>query len=250
VAASRLDAAAGRLVSVAAPGGESPYPVAMRPTTRIAEARTPAGEALVLTEHDGTWSVSVGRDMLMSSAAHHSEEEMAELVDGGPDARILVGGLGMGYTLRAVLDRLGAEGRVDVVELIPAVVEWNRGPLAPLAGRPLEDPRVSVEIRDVVGHVAAHRNTWDGILLDVDNGPEAFTTPGNARMYRQPGLRTLLRALRPGGVLVIWSAFDSPAFVRALSKAGFRADALRTHARGGGRKRNRHTLFIGRRGDR
>jgi spermidine synthase len=219
----------------------------MKPTIVLDEARTPAGEVMKLTERSGYYSVSVGRDLLMSSGEHHSEERMAELAIGDaaawPESRVLIGGLGMGYTLRAALDRLGPDGRAVVVELMEAVVAWNRGPLAHLAERPLDDPRASVEVVDLVDYLAAQPEPFDGILLDVDNGPEAFTTQTNSRLYSRNGLRRLRAALRPGGTLVVWSAFDSPEFVRRLQQAGFSARSVR--ARGRGRKGSRHTLFVG-----
>ncbi len=221
----------------------------MDPTKLIAEARTPAGERLTLTSRSGYFSVGVGRDLLMSSAEHHSEERVAELAladaAAWPGTRVLIGGLGMGFTLRAALDRLGAGGRAVVVELMPAVVEWNRGPLAHLAERPLDDPRVTLEVADLVDYVAARPEPFDGIVLDVDNGPEAFTATSNSRLYSRNGLRRLLAALRPGGTLVVWSAFESPPFLRRMQQAGFAARAVR--ARGRGKKGARHTLFVGRR---
>jgi spermidine synthase len=221
----------------------------MDPTKLIDEARTPAGEIMKLTSRSGYFSVSIGRDLLMSSAEHHSEERMAELAIGDavawPETRVLIGGLGMGFTLRAALDRLGPDGRAHVVELMPAVVEWNRGPLAHLAEHPLDDTRASIEVVDLVDFLAARPEPFDGILLDVDNGPEAFTAQSNSRLYSRNGLRRLLAALKPGGALVVWSAFDSPPFVRKLQQAGFSARAVR--ARGRGKKGARHTLFVAKR---
>ena len=221
----------------------------MDPTKLIDEALTPAGETMKLTSRSGYFSVSVGRDLLMSNSEHHSEERMAELAladtAAWPETRVLVGGLGMGYTLRAALDRAGPDGRVVVVELMPAVVKWNRGPLAHLADHPLDDPRVALEVVDIVDYLAARPEPFDGILLDVDNGPEAFTAASNHRIYGRKGLRNLHSALRPGGTLVVWSAFDSPGFVRKLQDAGFAAKAVR--ALGRGNKGARHTLFVGRR---
>ena len=176
---------------------------------------------------------------------------MAELACEGaarsPGARLLVGGLGMGYTLRAALDRLGPDAMVVVVELLEAVVRWNRGPLADLAERPLDDPRSHLEVVDLVDYLAAKPEPFDGILLDVDNGPEAFTTSGNARLYSERGLTRLRKALRPGGTLVVWSAFESPRFVGVMERAGFSVRAERARARG--RKGGRHTLYVGRRPD-
>jgi len=222
----------------------------MQPRILIDEARTPDGSLLKLTSRSGYFEVSLGGLPLMSSSEHHSEEVMADLACEGvaawPDARVLVGGLGMGFTLRAALDRLRPDATVVVVELMEAVVRWNRGPLADLAGRPLEDPRTQLENVDLVNFLAAKPEPFDGILLDVDNGPEPFTTDGNARLYDQRGLRRMHAALRPGGTLVVWSAFESPPFVTALKRAGFTARAVRARSRGS--KGGRHTLFVGRRG--
>ena len=178
----------------------------MKPRVLIDEAWTPSGERMTLSSRSGYFSVTIGRDLLMSSSEHHSEERMAELAFDAPDAHVLVGGLGMGYTLRAVLDRLGPDGRATVVELMPAVVEWNRGPLAHLADGPLDDPRATLVVADVIDHLADCDATYDGILMDVDNGPEAFTATSNSRLYRRKGLRKMHRALRPGGMLVVWSS--------------------------------------------
>ncbi len=219
----------------------------MQPRKVLAESTTPAGERIVLSSSSGYFSVSVGRDLLMSSSEHHSEERMAELVLGDvgpPGSAVLVGGLGMGYTLRATLDRLPPDGRAVVAEFVPAVVEWNRGALAHLARSPLDDPRVELRVEDVFDTVAAHPGAFDGILLDVDNGPEAFTQKSNARIYRPAGLQALRRALRPGGVLVVWSAFDTPRFPSALERVGFEADVIRLRSRG--HSGGRHTLFVGR----
>ncbi len=222
----------------------------MQPRVLIDEARTPDGSLLKLTSRSGYFEVSLGGLPLMSSSEHHSEEVMVELACEGaaawPGARVLIGGLGMGYTLRAALDRLRPDATVVVVELMEAVVRWNRGPLADLAARPLEDSRAQLENVDLVDFLAAKPEPFDGILLDVDNGPEPFTTDGNARLYDQRGLQRLRAALRPGGTLVVWSAFESPPFVAALRRAGFTARAERARSRG--KKGGRHTLFVGRRG--
>jgi spermidine synthase len=221
----------------------------MQPRVLIDEAQTPDGSTLKLTSRSGYFEVSLGGLPLMSSSEHHSEEVMADLAcesaAGWPDARVMVGGLGMGYTLRAALDRLRPDATVVVVELMEAVVRWNRGPLADLAARPLDDPRTRLEVIDLVDYVAGKPEPFDGILLDVDNGPEPFTTEGNARLYDQRGLSRLRAALRPGGTLVVWSAFESPKFVGLMQRAGFSARVVRARSRG--KKGGRHTLYVGRR---
>jgi spermidine synthase len=221
----------------------------MEPRILIDEARTPDGRTITLTSRSGYFTVSVDGDPLMGSAEHHSEERMAELacadLTDRSAPRVLVGGLGMGYTLRAVLDRLPPRSEVIVAELLEAVVSWNRGPLAALANRPLTDRRVRLEVGDLVDYLAARPAPFDAVLLDVDNGPEAFTTESNSRLYDRRGLRRLHAALRPGGVLIVWSAFESPRFARALRRAGLEAEVVRSRARE--RKGARHTLYVGRR---
>jgi spermidine synthase len=211
---------------------------------------TPDGAPLVLSVEGGHHVVRVGRLALMSSQLHGSEEAMAaiacEPLRERAHARVLVGGLGMGFTLRACLDALGADASVTVVELFPAVVGWNLGPLAPLAGRPLEDPRVALVTRDLVEYLGAVPHRFDAILVDVDNGPEAFTTDGNGWLYSPAGLGALRGALCPAGTLVVWSAFRSAAFAGRLRAAGLAAEEVSVRARGTTRKGARHTLYVGR----
>ncbi len=221
----------------------------MQPTHLIAQTTTPDGKAVTLLEHAGDYFVQVDKLGLMSSAAFHSEQHMAEVGCVGlskrAGVRVLVGGLGMGYTLRAVLDRVGADAHVVVAELLPAIVEWNRGPLAPLAAHPLDDPRVSVEICDVVAHLAARPTPYDAILLDVDNGPEPLTSGGNRRLYGRRGLARIHAALAPRGVVVIWSATEFPPFVQSLRNAHFAPEVVRARMRG--TKGPWHPLYVGRR---
>jgi len=201
---------------------------------------------MVLYQRDTEFVIRVGSIALMSSTAHGSEEALAELacahVAAREDARVLVGGLGMGFTLAAVLAHLGSSARVEVAELVPAVVEWNRGPLAHLAGRPLEDARVSVWEGDVVERVREARGDFDAILLDVDNGPEAFTVASNRALYTAAGLTALHAALRAGGVLGVWSVAPDREFTRRLGQAGFAAEEHTARARGA--KGGRHTLWL------
>ena len=224
----------------------------MKPVRTVATAAAPDGGTISLVEHAGDWIVRAGRVTLMSSAAHHSEERMAELAfermapERVAKARVLVGGLGMGYTVRAVLDRVGEDAAVTVVELLAPVVEWNRGVLAALAGRPLDDPRVTTLTADVVDHLRRPPVRYDAILLDIDNGPDALTTGGNSRAYGSRGLRRAHDALTERGALVVWSGYDSPGFRDALERAGFATGVVRARARG--RKGPRHTLFVARRG--
>jgi spermidine synthase len=220
----------------------------MKPWEILARAPAPDGGEFVLHHRDGEFVIRVRGQELMSSRVHGSEEEMARLASaalgGIANPRVLIGGLGLGYTLRATLDALGAGAQVAVAELAEAIVEWNRGPLAPLAGRPLEDPRARVEISDV-RHVMRGGAPWHAILLDVDNGPAALTRASNASLYDSPGLAAVHAALVPGGVLVVWSAGPDDRFTARLAQAGFLAE---THpVRAGKGRGTRHTLFVARR---
>ncbi|MCB9664015.1 MAG: hypothetical protein H6732_07865 [Alphaproteobacteria bacterium] len=188
-----------------------------------------------------------GRE-LMSSRMHGSEDALADLacdrVGGRPRARLLVGGLGMGFTLAAALARVGPEARVVVAELVPCVVRWNRDQLAHVAGRPLDDPRASVFEGDVGEAIRQAPAAWDAILLDVDNGPKGLTRPSNDWLYGWHGLKAAHAALRPGGILGVWSAAPDVAFTRRVARAGFDVEAVTVRARGkqGGR---RHVVWIG-----
>jgi spermidine synthase len=170
----------------------------------------------------------------MSNRAHRSEEALGELacagLSGAPE--VLIGGLGFGYTLRAALDVLPQAARVVVAELLPAIIEWNRGPLARLAGQPLSDPRVALQPGDVGDLIAAGEARYDAILLDVDNGPQALTDQGNHRLYGASGLAACRHALRDGGVLAVWSADPAPEFEHALAEAGFMPRAVDVSPRG------------------
>lgn len=207
---------------------------------------TPDGERLELDRTGDIYAIRVGGVLLMTSATSGSEAQMAEVagevVGARSGARVLVGGLGMGYTLRAVLDRFDATAEVTVAELLPAVVRYHQGPLAHLAAAPLADGRVRLVEGDVREPIAA--GGWDAILLDVDNGPGALTAASNAGLYDEAGVARLVRALRPGGVLVVWSVAPDDAFLRRLQRAGLSAEARRVYARGKVKKGPRHTLFV------
>lgn len=230
----------------------------MKPWELLAEARTPDGTLLSLTRRDTELVIMAGGKILMSSRMHGSEEAMAamacqrlgrrDLGDGGPSlagASVLIGGLGLGYTLRATLDLLPADATVVVAELIPAIVDWHRGPLAALAGNPIADQRVQIEIKDVIATLRSSPGRFDAILLDIDNGPEAFTESSNAGLYNDRGIATIRAALKPGGVLAVWSAWEDRRFEQRLKYAGFKVEVERVRARlkkGG----PRHTIFLGR----
>jgi spermidine synthase len=223
----------------------------LKPWELLGEAQSPDGTALTLTRHDREYVIMANGKSLMSSRMHGSEQALASLALHGLDApnqSVLVGGLGMGFTLRAALDVVTREATVLVAELVPAVVEWNRGPLAPLAGEPLRDQRVTVEIADVAEVLRASRGRFDAVLLDVDNGPDAFTSATNARLYGDEGLATAREALKTGGVLAVWSAWEQRRFEQRLRYAGFtvRVERVRARLERGGPK---HTIFLARRGE-
>jgi spermidine synthase len=220
----------------------------MKPQVKLAEARAPDGARLTLHTHDGHFVVRVDGQALMHSALAGSEERLGELAAeaarGKKAARVLVGGLGLGFTLRRVLAGLGKDARVEVAELLPEVVAWNRGFLRELNGGSLDDVRVVVREGDV--GAAYGRAKWDVIALDVDNGPAAMVQAGNAGIYDERGLARLAAALRPGGRLLVWSAGPDNAFARRLAAAGF--TAVRAEAGSAGtatRSRSRgYVIFV------
>lgn len=203
---------------------------------------------MALTRRDGEYVILAGGRSLMSSRMHGSEEALAAFACRGLGAAaepcVLVGGLGMGFTLRATLDLLPPGASVVVAELIPAVVEWNRGALGALAGHPLTEKRVHVEIGDVAGTLRASVNRFDAVLLDVDNGPSALTATANAGLYDDRGLAAARRALEPGGVLAVWSAREDRKFEQRLRYAGFSVavERVRGRLKKGG---PRHVIFLG-----
>jgi spermidine synthase len=220
----------------------------LRPWELLGQTRTPDGEDMSLTRQGSEYVILASGKPLMSSRMHGSEEALAGF--GCRDARVrsepcvLVGGLGMGFTLRATLDGLPADATVVVAELVPAVVEWNRGPLGPLAGHPLKDPRVQVEIGDVAATLRSSIRRFDAILLDVDNGPAAFTVSHNTQLYDDDGLAAARAALTEGGVLAVWSAWEDRRFEQRLRYGGFtvQVERVRGRLKKGG---PRHTIFIG-----
>lgn len=220
----------------------------MKPWELLGQTRAPDGADLALTLRSGEYVILANGKSLMSSRMHGSEEALATFawarIRGRQEPRVLIGGLGMGFTLRATLDLLPEDGEVVVAELLPAVVEWNRGPLGPLAGHPLKDRRVRVEQGDVAATLGSSVGAFDAILLDVDNGPAAFATSGNAGLYNDAGLAAARTALRDDGVLAVWSAREDRKFEQRLRYAGFRVDVERVRGRlkkGG----PRHTIFLG-----
>ncbi|MDR3579275.1 MAG: spermidine synthase [Oryzomonas sp.] len=220
----------------------------MIPWELIDSAQAPGGGELRLYRRGREYSIQVDGNELMNSRVHSSEEALADLacarIADRPFPRILIGGMGMGYTTAAALHRLGANGRVVVAELVPSVVEWNRGPLADLAGYPLDDCRVTVQEKDVAIVLRSEKKAYDAILLDVDNGPEAMTRRGNAWLYGKAGLEAAFAALRPAGVLAVWSAGPDRAFTERLRLAGFGISEVRVPARGKEQGGRQHTIWL------
>ncbi|MFM7075092.1 MAG: spermidine synthase, partial [Planctomycetaceae bacterium] len=202
-------------------------------------ATTPDGTPLTLHEHDGAVSIRVGTVELMSTRQHHSEEMLAKLACTGlrdrAGAAVLIGGLGLGFTLRETLCHVAADATVVVAELVPAVIAWNRNPAYGLAADVIDDPRVEIVAGDVADVLAASRGRFHGIMLDVDNGASGLTSAANEGLYASAGLGACRAALAPGGRLAVWSAVPDARFVTRMEEAGFAVDVVkaRTHATGG-----------------
>ncbi len=220
----------------------------MMPWKLLDRAQVPeSGEELRLYQRGGEFSIRVDGRELMNSRAHGSEDALAELacvrIAHRSCPRVLIGGLGMGYTTAAALHQLRADGQVVVAELVPAVVAWNRGPLADLAGRPLEDARVTVREADVARILHAERRAYDAILLDVDNGPAGLTWKGNDWLYARAGLDAAYAALKAASVLAVWSASPDRAFAKRLRRAGLEVTEVSVRARGP-RGGGRHIIWL------
>ena len=208
------------------------------------------GGELRLTQHDKDFSIHLKgvRGELMNTRKHCSELALAELgcahIQGKENTKILVGGLGMGFTLAAALKATSTSSQVVVAELVPEVVEWNKGPLGECAGRPLNDNRVEVHQGDVAELFKIKQATYDAVLLDVDNGPEGFTQADNNNLYSMISLQSILKTLRPAGMLAIWSAWHDEKFTTQLKKAGFKVKTKTVRAHKG--KGCRHTIYLAR----
>jgi len=217
----------------------------MKPRVKLAATRTPDGGELVLYQHDRDFYIEIDGQDLMQSRQHESELELARLgcahLTGHPSPAVLVGGLGLGYTLRQALDLLTPGARVTVAELLPAVVEWNRKFLGELNGHPLEDPRVTLVTGDLVKLLSAHRGGFDAVLLDIDNGPRAMTDSGNSRLYGYAGVAACRAALRDQGCLAVWSAEPSKWYEQLLVSCGFQVRRHRVAAHRGGKS---HSRFV------
>lgn len=217
----------------------------MKPLKKLATAQTPDGGELVLYQRDRDFSIQVNGQGLMNSRQHEAEMELARLgcahLSGRSAPRVLIGGLGLGYTLRQTLDILGPEAHVIVSELLTAVVDWNREFLGELNDRPLEDQRTELITGDILQLLARSKGKFDAILLDIDNGPRAITDSGNQRLYSSAGIQTCRRALRSQGCLAIWSAEPSKAFEQLLLNCQFQVRRYKLQAYRGSKKKS---LFV------
>jgi spermidine synthase len=220
----------------------------MIPWALIDKAPIPdGGGELTLHRRGKEFSIRVNGKELMNSRVHGSEEMLAELtarqIGDRPGSSVLIGGLGMGYTTAAALQQFGPGTRIVVAEIVPAVVEWNKGPLADLAGRPLDDPRILIRETDIAWVLKQEKQAYDAILLDVDNGPDGLTRKDNSWLYSPDGLKAAYSALRPSGVLAVWSSAPDAAFTRRLEKTKFTVTEHRTRARSTN-KGGLHTLWL------
>ena len=219
----------------------------MKPFELLGQTLSPDGTVMKLIRRGDEYIILVDGAVLMSSRMHGSEEALAtfacQRVRALEQPSVLIGGLGMGFTLRTTLDLLPQDATIVVAELVPAVVEWNRGPLGPLARHPLKDKRVRVETGDVVVTLNSRLGQFDAVLLDVDNGPSAFTASNNAGLYDNRGIAAARAALKTEGVLAVWAAQDDRKFEQRLRDARFDVQVQRPRGRlkkGG----PRHTIFL------
>lgn len=213
----------------------------------IGSARVPGGAELTLYRRGRDFMIVLDRNELMSSRMSGSEEALATLtcdrLHGRARPHLLIGGYGMGFTLRAALARLGGDGQVTVAELVPEIIDWARGPMAELAAGCLDDPRVHLVQADVADVIGAARESYDAILLDVDNGPDGLVRQANDRLYLAQGIAAAMAALKPGGIMAIWSAAPDAAFARRLARAGLRVEEVAVRARSNG-KGPRHVIWF------
>ena len=222
----------------------------MNPMIHLGTAHVPGGVEIRLYRRGDEFMILLPTDELMSSRMRNSEERLAtmtfERLAGNPAPRVLIGGYGMGFTLRAALAAAPPRARITVAELLPEIIEWARGPMAELTAGCLDDPRVTLEVRDVAETIAFDIGHFDAILLDVDNGPDGVVRKANDRLYSRAGLATAFGALRPRGVLAVWSAAPDPGFTRRLRGAGFEVEMVTVKARPNG-KGPRHVIWFARR---
>ncbi|MEM1082990.1 MAG: spermine synthase [Verrucomicrobiota bacterium] len=220
----------------------------MKATHQLAECEAPDGSRMVLQEHDGEYFMKIDGVTLMSTTATASEQQMAELACEGEPRRVLIGGLGFGFTLRRVLELVGPEAEVEVAELLPEVLAWNREHLADVNGALLDDPRVKIHLGDVKQCIErASGGGLDALLLDVDNGPDSLVHRDNDRLYGRRGFRKIKSALSRRGRVVFWSANRDKGFARELAKefVDVRSIGAKAYPKA---KRFSHTLFVGEKG--
>ena len=225
----------------------------MKQYTKLAETQTPEGEPLELFEHDGEFFISSHGERLMTSIAYGSEEELARLacqpLRPARQPRVLIGGLGMCFTLSAAVESLPQAGAQFVVaELTQGVVEWNRTYLKGLHSGLLDDSRITIKVSPVQKLIAEAENEYSAIMLDVDNGPSAFHGENNESIYTLEGLNAAKRALKEGGILAVWSAYPDKKFAKLLRKAKFDVSEIEVPASHKGRKRRMHTIWIAKNG--
>ena len=213
----------------------------------LGTAQVPGGEELKLYRHDRDFMIVLGHNELMSTRMRTSEEALAtmtiERLEGRRAPHLLVGGYGMGFTLRAALARLDKDARIIVAELVPEIIDWARGPMAEVAAGCLDDPRVRLVRGDVAEAILLAPEPLDAILLDVDNGPDGLVRPDNNRLYGKAGLHNARRALAPGGILAVWSADKDHKFARRLEDVGFDVEEVEIRARANG-KGPRHVIWF------
>lgn len=213
----------------------------MKKRETLETAAAPNGTTMSLVKHDRDYAIYVDGRELMSTRRHVSEERMAELACAPlrmkPNVAVLIGGLGLGFTLRAALRNLGRDASVTVAELMPCVVSWNKNRSYELAADAVEDARTRIEIADVFDLVRKSSQTFDVILLDADNNTTAMNTTGNRKLYQREGLALVHGALKKGGAVVYWSADSDPLFAKEMGRAGFKVEV----------ERIQHTLLVGRR---
>jgi len=219
----------------------------MIPWVHLATAKVPGGgDELRLKRRGSEFSIMLGTNELMNSRLSGSEEALAKLacerIAGRSKPRLLIGGLGMGFTLRAALAELGADACIDVAEIVPAVIDWARVEMADVFGSCLDDPRVTIQEADVGQMIRSAANAYDAILLDVDNGPEGLSRKSNDALYDAAGLASAKKALKPGGVLCVWSSGPDSGFTRRLRQAGLAVEEVAVRARG--KRGARHMIWL------
>ena len=222
----------------------------MLPRELIGTAQIPGGEELKLVRHGRDFIIMLGRNELMSSRMSGSEEALAimtcERLKSRDAPHILIGGYGMGFTLRAALKQLGPKAKLTVAELAPEIIDWARGPMSELCAGCLDDPRVKLIIDDVTRVIDKGAGRYDAILLDVDNGPDGLVRDDNDKIYSRGGLERAKAALRPGGILAVWSAAPDDSFTRRLKNTGFAVDEVTVRARSNG-KGPKHVIWFAKR---